>query len=161
MNICQRCINVMNLGQMRYAAALHIQNQCAKSLLEEVEKKRNLGLSGVNNDCNKLILVEHNPVYTVGLRQKNYAAETLDKLRALGADVEMTNRGGLITFHGPGQLVAYPIIYLKEFQVGMRQYIEQLETVIINTCAHFGINATRSSDTGVWVDSDKIAAIGK
>ena len=71
-----------------------------------------------------------------------------------------TNRGGLITFHGPGQLVAYPILNLRNFTPSMRRYIATLENTIINTCSRFGVNAGTTEHTGVWVGDRKIAAIG-
>lgn len=83
------------------------------------------------------------------------------KLKALGAEFFRTNRGGLITFHGPGQLVAYPIIDLCNYNKSMKWYVCKLEETIIQLCDSMGIQAVRSSDTGVWVKSDKICAIGK
>ena len=81
--------------------------------------------------------------------------------QGLGADFFKTNRGGLITFHGPGQLVIYPIMHLKDFGLGMRQYVEGLEEVVIRACRHWGIEAHRSPHTGVWVGDNKLAAIGE
>lgn len=71
-----------------------------------------------------------------------------------------TNRGGLITFHGPGQLVMYPVIYLKDFSLGMRQYVDSLEELVIRACQHWNIKSHRSPYTGVWVQDRKLAAIG-
>ena len=83
------------------------------------------------------------------------------RLKKLGAEFYRTNRGGLITFHGPGQLVAYPILNLHHFQQGMKKYIATLEQTLINTCACFSIEARTTQDTGVWVGDSKIAAIGR
>ena len=83
------------------------------------------------------------------------------RLISLGAEFYRTNRGGLITFHGPGQLVAYPILNLNGFTKSMKWYICTLEATIIQMCkSSFGIQAKRSSDTGVWVDDNKLCAIG-
>lgn len=81
-------------------------------------------------------------------------------MKALGAEFYLTNRGGLITFHGTGQLVAYPILHLGSFTKSMRWYICKLEETVIQMCKCFGIDARRSSDTGVWVENDKICAMG-
>src|SRR5271157_1139605 len=77
--------------------------------------------------------------------------------RLLGADFVRTDRGGLITFHGPGQLVAYPIINLKAFRLGMKTYICQLQKTVIGTCLKMGVTAETSPEhTGVWVKDRKI-----
>lgn len=78
----------------------------------------------------------------------------------LGAEFFKTNRGGLITFHGPGQLVVYPIVYLKQLGGGVRWYVASLETAIINCCRQYMLKATTSVHTGVWVNDRKICAIG-
>ncbi|KAG0428401.1 hypothetical protein HPB47_024615 [Ixodes persulcatus] len=97
-----------------------------------------------------------------GIRSKGYTSEDESRLRKLGADFVKTNRGGLITFHGPGQLVAYPILYLGSFneQKSMRWYVCQLEKTVVDTCAHFGLRADTTQETGVWIGDNKIAAIG-
>lgn len=82
-------------------------------------------------------------------------------MKALGAEYYRTNRGGLITFHGPGQLVAYPILDLRRFNKSMKWYVCKLEDTIIQLCKTLGIKAERSSDTGVWVKNNKLCAIGK
>uniref|UniRef100_A0A8C5G5V0 Octanoyl-[acyl-carrier-protein]:protein N-octanoyltransferase LIPT2, mitochondrial n=1 Tax=Gouania willdenowi TaxID=441366 RepID=A0A8C5G5V0_GOUWI len=103
---------------------------------------------------------EHRPVYTTGLRGGAYPDTELHRLRLLGADVERSNRGGLITFHGPGQIVVYPILDLTRFRKSIRWYVSQLEFTIIALCRKFGVNATTSEHTGVWVGERKICAIG-
>lgn len=108
-----------------------------------------------------LLLVEHDPVYTIGIRTSGYGPEEEARLKSLGADFCRTNRGGLITFHGPGQLVAYPVINLKDFGLGMRAYIQNVESTVIETCARFGLQGKTTCDTGVWVSGKKIAAVGE
>ncbi len=106
-----------------------------------------------------LLLLEHRPVYTTG---KGKAGANL-RLPAelLGAPLIETDRGGDITFHGPGQLVAYPIIDLREARLSVVSYVRNLEDVIIRTLKEFGIDSgVECGLTGVWVGSDKIAAIG-
>jgi len=112
-------------------------------------------------------LLEHFPVYTVGLRDQSYTPEMENKLKELGADFQRIKRGGLITFHGPGQLVAYPILNLRDLyvdgkQVGVKHYVSLLEDVLIRVSNENGLqNVGRTSDPGVWVEENrKIAAIG-
>ena len=109
-----RVIDVFNLGRMDYSKCLQLQKSLVEANLARLRDEPAATLT------NKLLLVEHSPVYTVGLRRQAYAPDQLDKLKALGAQVELTDRGGLITFHGPGQLVAYPVFYLKNFNPSVK-----------------------------------------
>ena len=144
-------VKVLRLGRLSYETGLRLQ----KTLAEQHHlKTRN------NSICNTLVLLEHYPVYTVGMRSKGYDKEDEKKLKDLGAEFYRTNRGGLITFHGPGQLVVYPIINLKDFKGGIKWYVCQIEKMIIRLCAEFGIEGKTSPDTGVWVNDNKICAIG-
>jgi len=88
---------------------------------------------------NVVLLVEHPPVYTIGIRTNQYSTEEEEKLKLLGADFHRTNRGGLITFHGPGQLVAYPIVNLKNYGLGIRTYVCKLEKAVMQTCKYVKI----------------------
>lgn len=101
------------------------------------------------------------PVYTIGIRKSGYSDEEEKRLKALGAEFYRTNRGGLITFHGPGQLVAYPIIDLTMYTKSVKWYVCKLEETVIQMCKAFKIESCRSADTGVWVGDNKICAIGK
>jgi lipoyl(octanoyl) transferase len=106
-----------------------------------------------------LLLLEHDPVYTTGKR--NADANLRLPEEALGAPLIVSDRGGDITFHGPGQLVAYPIIDLRAAGLGVVAYVRSLEEVIMRTLAHYGIESQLECGlTGVWVGSEKIAAIG-
>uniref|UniRef100_G3MPM9 Octanoyl-[acyl-carrier-protein]:protein N-octanoyltransferase LIPT2, mitochondrial n=1 Tax=Amblyomma maculatum TaxID=34609 RepID=G3MPM9_AMBMU len=149
------CVQFRNLGRMAFAQAYQIQSRAARVLLGEVAS-RNAVTSNV------VLVVEHEPVYTVGIRSKQYPARVEEELRRLGADFVRTDRGGLITFHGPGQLVAYPVLYLGSFfrDRSMRAYVCSLEKMIIALCARFQLEARTTEDTGVWVGDNKIAAIG-
>ncbi|KAM3875610.1 octanoyl-[acyl-carrier-protein]:protein N-octanoyltransferase LIPT2, mitochondrial [Diretmus argenteus] len=109
---------------------------------------------------NALLLCEHPPVYTTGLRQQPYPPHLQTRLCLLGAQVCQTNRGGLITFHGPGQLVCYPVLNLASFRKSVRWYVGELEKTVIRVCSRFGIEASTSPHTGVWVGDNKICAIG-
>ncbi|XP_035429725.1 putative lipoyltransferase 2, mitochondrial [Spodoptera frugiperda] len=145
-------VKVWKLGLMSYDTAFKIQMALARKHLDAV-------LKGQDSTCDTLLLVEHKPVFTVGIRDDTPKNEVM-RLRALGAEFRKTNRGGLITFHGPGQLVAYPVINLKHFKTSVKWYVTSLEETVINVCNELGIKGTRSPYTGVWVDDNKIAAIG-
>ncbi|CAN7996018.1 unnamed protein product [Ixodes hexagonus] len=149
-------VRVRQLGRMAFAKAYDIQTETAEALHREVLEKPAV------LHRNTLLLLEHEPVFTVGLRSKGYTSEDESRLRKLGADFVKTNRGGLITFHGPGQLVAYPILYLGSFneRKSMRWYVCQLEKAIIDVCDHFNLSAQTTLETGVWIGDNKIAAIG-
>lgn len=109
-----------------------------------------------------LLLVEHDDVITLGRHgeQGNLIAPEA-QLAAQGVDLHRIERGGDITYHGPGQLVGYPIVSLRERSLSVHQYVTALEAALINVAAHFGIDAQRTPGlNGVWVGDDKLAAIG-
>ncbi len=116
---------------------------------------------GLGRQPNTLLLLEHPPVYTKGRLSK--AAHVLlppEELRSKGISLVETDRGGQVTFHGPGQLVGYPVINLKEWG-GPLKYVRTLEQVIIDSLAEFEIEAgVIEGFTGVWVGEAKIGAIG-
>ena len=105
------------------------------------------------------MLLEHYPVYTVG----NLDKKNLDSYAHLNnfADIQAVNRGGKITFHGPGQMVVYPIVNLEKLKKDIHYYIFCLEEIVVKVLKDFGIEAGRKAKyTGVWVDNEKICAIG-
>ena len=111
-----------------------------------------------------LLLLEHPPVFTLGRLQQS-ASNVLvppEAVRAAGASVVQSDRGGNVTFHGPGQLVAYPILDLGGFRKDMHWFVGALEDAMIGTAATFGIVAERGGPgrTGVWVSDHKVGAIG-
>ena len=116
---------------------------------------------------NRIVLCEHPPVYTLGRsgKENNMLLGAL-QLQSIGASLYHIDRGGDITFHGPGQLVCYPILNLEDFSLGLRSYIYALEEAVIRTCASYGIQAARLENaTGVWLEphtsrARKICAIG-
>jgi lipoyl(octanoyl) transferase len=117
---------------------------------------------------NYFLLVEHPHVYTLGKSgdEKNLLAQS-DLLKKINATFYKINRGGDITYHGPGQIVGYPIIDLEYFKIGVRGYIEKMEDAIIATLAEYGLEGSRKKGaTGVWLDAEhpsrarKICAIG-
>ena len=109
-----------------------------------------------------LFLLEHAPVITLGREtDPSHLLKTPDEYRQAGIAVERIDRGGDVTYHGPGQLVAYPILDLKAWDMSIRGYLRALEDVIIQTLAAYGVQGHRVEGlTGVWTDHGKIAAIG-
>ncbi|VDN83787.1 unnamed protein product [Brugia pahangi] len=155
------------LGRITYADGLRYQHCYVDKLLA----LRKLGSDSMKKSY--LLLLEHTPVYTVGIRHFQYNKDEENRLKKLGADFFRTKRGGLITFHGPGQLVVYPIVDLHSLHVkgpdqnstivGVRRYVYLVEEAIIKTVRDFGLRgADRSPNTGVWLANGmrKIAAIG-
>ena len=140
-----------NLGRISYRDGLAAMKQLTKLHWKSIESN--------SQAPNTLIICEHFPVYTTGIRDKS--VKDIDYLEKLGAEFQYTDRGGLITFHGPGQLMCYPILNLRQFTKNVRCYNEMLEEVGIRTCKKFGVVAKRTGNPGVWVDDSKIAAIGK
>ncbi len=117
---------------------------------------------------NYFLLVEHSPVYTLGKSgDQNNMLITPDFLKQIGASFYRINRGGDITYHGPGQLVGYPILDLEYYHMGIREYIQKMEEAVIQTVAAFGLQGERKEGaTGVWLQASefgrarKICAIG-
>jgi len=146
-----RTIEVRRLGVIPYADGLELQ----KSLVEQ----RKAG-----DIPDQLILLEHPPVITLGVKTRNdrsHIVAPTDVLEAEGVDVFETGRGGDVTYHGPGQLVGYPILDLKPDRCDVHQYVRDLEEVMIRMAAAFGVTAGRIDGlTGAWVGQEKLASIG-
>jgi lipoyl(octanoyl) transferase len=142
-------LTVERLGTVPYQPSWELQDELAQQ-----RRERRIG--------DRLLLLEHFPVYTIGRGgdESNLLA-TPDRLRQLGAEFVRIDRGGDITFHGPGQIVAYPIVELRD-PLDLRRYVRSLEAAIIDTAASFGVAAGRVEGlTGVWVAGErKLAAIG-
>ena len=140
---------LLNLGQVDYLTAWDLQRllvrQCQTGDLSAA-----------------LLLLEHPPTYTTGrLGKEEHLLQLNEELERLGAAFYQVNRGGDVTFHGPGQLVVYPILNLRRLGGDILAFVRGLEEAIIRTLVDFGIRAERSSGaTGVWVRDKKIAAIG-
>jgi lipoyl(octanoyl) transferase len=109
-----------------------------------------------------LIILEHKPVLTMGIRtDQNNLLVSKEYLNDHGVELFHTDRGGDITFHGPGQIVAYPILRFREFGLKLSEYMHRLEQVIIDTLSHYDIIAySKPEFPGVWVDDKKLCAIG-
>lgn len=146
-----RPLRVRRLGVVPYGDALQLQRQLVE------ERKANL-------IPDQLLLLEHPPVITLGVKARgvrSHVLETPARLLARGIDVVETGRGGDVTYHGPGQLVGYPIIDLSPDRRDVHQYVRDLEEVLIRAVAEFGVTAGRAPGlTGVWVGDTKLAAIG-
>lgn len=117
-------------------------------------------IDGTRGDT--LIFTEHNPVFTMGLRggSDQHLVWGPTQLAKEGVEVSKTNRGGDITYHGPGQIVGYPIVSIDRRR-DLHAYLRFLEEVLIRSVAHYGLKATRrEGKTGIWLENRKIAAIG-
>ena len=144
-NIAMRKIDILDLGVRSYKKVWDLQK-------ELVKKRQN----GQINDT--LILVEHEPVYTLG---KNADENHILQHTPRNVKTYQIERGGDVTFHGPGQLVGYPILDLHNYKKSISWYMRVLEQLIIDTLAEFMVTAERKKGlTGVWVGDEKIAALG-
>ena len=144
-----RNCQVRQLGRLDYGRALDVQREAAQA--------RKAGLAG-----DQLLLVEHPHVITLGRKgQMSNLLASAEILERAGISFFPTDRGGDVTYHGPGQLVGYPILDLREWKRDVGAYVRALEQCIIDTLADYGIVSGRIPKlTGVWVDDRKIAAIG-
>lgn len=144
-----RLCEFTDLGRMGYAEALALQGQ-----LVEGRKAGRI--------ADQLLFVEHPHVITLGRNAKDHhVLASPEVLTRAGIDLRVTNRGGDVTYHGPGQLVGYPILDLKEWQRDVMAYVRGLEESLIGAIAEFGLRGERVEGmTGVWVDGQKVAAIG-
>ena len=148
-------LDVRRLGRVEYGEALELQRTL-------VEARR----SGKIGDT--LLLLEHPPVITLGARSRGARTNVVasgDALQAAGVAVHETGRGGDVTYHGPGQLVGYPIFDLRPDRQDVHQYVRDLEEVLIRAIARFGVEGVRVPGlSGVWVGAEgreaKVAAIG-
>ncbi len=148
-------LGVRDLGAMAYAGAFALQ----KELQQEVNEGRAHGERSMH-----LLLVEHDPpVITVSRRRaaRGHLLASAEQLAAAGVEVAETDRGGDITYHGPGQLVAYPILDLNALGLRLHGYMRFLEQVVIDTLSGFGIEGRRDPlATGVWIAQDPQAPAG-
>lgn len=144
-----RRLEIRDLGSIRYSHALRLQQT-----LSEQRKRGEI--------ADQLLLMEHPHVLTLGRngRMENVLVSR-GRLAELGIDFSEINRGGDITYHGPGQIVGYPILDLREWKRDVVAYVRGLEEVILRALRRFGINGVRDAGaTGVWIEGAKVCAIG-
>ena len=156
----ERLLEVRRLGMVKYGEALELQKQ----LVEDRKADR---------IPDQLLLLEHPSVITLGVRSRadrSHLLATPDDLEREGIELFETGRGGDVTFHGPGQLVGYPILDLRPDRLDVHRYVRDLEEVMIGVAGAFGVTAARQAGfTGAWVNAaapdaapawEKLAAIG-
>ena len=146
-----RPLEVRRLGLVRYDEALAMQ----RALVEDRRADRIPDL---------LLLLQHPPVITLGVKGDGGRANILatdERLAELGIEVRETGRGGDVTYHGPGQIVGYPILDLRPDRCDVHRYVRDVEEVMIRVCAAYGVAAGQIKGlTGTWVGAEKIGAIG-
>ena len=142
-------MRVLDLGRLGYAEALACQEELVDARLRDEAP-------------DTLLLVEHPPVITLGRRGSPSDVFLSDaELAARGIDVRRSTRGGLVTYHGPGQLVGYPIVHLRQLGLRVPEYVHGLEAAIVAALGQLGISAWSDAEhVGVWTEEGKIAAIG-
>jgi len=151
MTTASRRVRIERVGRVAYDAAAALQADASRRVLDGGEES--------------VLLLEHDPVYTLG---RNASASDVllspERCRELGVGVRESDRGGKVTYHGPGQLVGYPVLNLSPDRRDVKRYVTDLEETVIRTLADWGIRGARSTRpervTSVWVGDDKIAAIG-
>jgi len=145
-------ILVKILGKRSYNETLALQQQIASTLRTTDSKGKDV-----------LLLVEHDPpIYTLGRKDTHHdILVDEDELRKRNVQILKTTRGGAVTWHGPGQLVGYPILDLSRYRKDVRWYVHSIEDVLVRTLDKAGISASTTSDVGVWIQENrKVAAIG-
>jgi lipoyl(octanoyl) transferase len=152
----QQIVRWKDMGLHRYKPVWDYQEQLMQQATD-TKRAEFEWPAGERSTRHYLLLVEHPPVYTLG---KSGHLENIliteEEMTTRGIDYFKINRGGDITFHGPQQLVGYPILDLEKFYTDIGKYLRNLEEVIIKTIAHYGLKGERSSgETGVWIDPDK------
>ena len=162
--LINKSVSLLDVSTIEYVKGVEYQ----KSLFDEIIsiKSKNRKNQTSLPTKNYFIFCEHNHVYTLGKNgnNKNFLAD-IKTQKKIGASFHLTNRGGDITYHGPEQIVGYPIIDLENFFTDLGKYMRGIEEVIIETLSEFSIKAERSAgETGVWIDTKnnprKICAIG-
>lgn len=165
----EQMVLVRDLHRIEYGKAWDLQETLLQENLALKKAGRDAGLAPADIDTRNLLLFcEHPPVYTLGKSGKMEHVLLSDaELAEKGISFYPTNRGGDITFHGPGQIVGYPIIDLEKWYTDIGKYLRNLEEVIIRVLADYGLKGARSTgETGVWLDPDqpgrerKICAMG-
>uniref|UniRef100_A0A8C3SU27 lipoyl(octanoyl) transferase n=1 Tax=Chelydra serpentina TaxID=8475 RepID=A0A8C3SU27_CHESE len=151
-------VRLLRLGRLAYAESLAAQERCVG------RQRAGPGPGPGPGAAGWLLLSEPaGPVYTRGLRGGPDPAGEERRLRALGAEFRRAARGGLLTFHGPGQLLAYPVLDLRRLGLSLRAYVGALEAAALGLCRRLGLPAARALPppyTGVWLRGRKLCAVG-
>lgn len=160
-----RKVKFESLGLKDYLDTWNYQEELFNKIIDLKKSNKNEGLDQVTP--NHFLLVEHPHVYTLGKSGDiSHLLANEKELEEIGASYYKINRGGDITYHGPGQIVGYPILDLENFYTDIHRYLRELEEVIIRTLAEYGLKGVRSDgETGVWLDVNtpfarKICAMG-
>ncbi|MFN2354689.1 MAG: lipoyl(octanoyl) transferase LipB [Desulfopila sp.] len=143
-------IRITDLGSMEYAQAHALQLRCVENMLQK------------EDDCDQVLMVEHPPVYTLGRCGRiDGILRSREEICAAGIDIIQTERGGDITYHGPGQLVVYPIINLRRRSLSVTVFVAMLEEIMLQSAGVWGVRAARDErNRGIWVGDNKIGSIG-
>ena len=156
-------VDLYDLGLAPYRPVWDLQSAIQKRLIDEKRARRDQKLYKPGNGSKDVLLfVEHPHVYTLGKSGDSaHRLKGLQELNEIDAEYIEIDRGGDITYHGPGQIVGYPILDLDRYFTDIHKYLRKLEEVIIRTCAEFGIEAGRIEGlTGVWAGDEKVCAMG-
>ncbi|MGB7594084.1 MAG: lipoyl(octanoyl) transferase LipB [Erysipelotrichaceae bacterium] len=142
-------VQTLDLGRMDYRKAYAIQAKIHQDRYE-------------NRIQDTILFQENDPIFTLGRNSSDdHLLRSREELKALGIDLEYVDRGGDITYHGPGQLVISPILSLRDHSISVHQYLRNLEETIIRLLRKYAIDGQRiPGSSGVWVDQEKIAAVG-
>lgn len=154
-------VEVIDLGVIPYREGWNLQKLMQKNLIDQkLAARKNKLYKPVHSD--RLLLVEHPHVYTLGKSGNSaHLLKGIAELSDIDAEYIEIDRGGDITYHGPGQIVGYPILDLDRYFTDVHKYLRYLEEIIIRTCDEYGIKAGREDGlTGVWVGEEKICAMG-
>ena len=145
----EKKLNIIKLGIVDYVPAYQLQERLVQEQMQD-------------SGSDSLLLLQHNPVITIGRSgDRNNILVSESALAAAGISICEIDRGGDVTYHGPGQLTGYPIINLRHFRKDIHWYLRQLEETIIKVLAEYNIVGERMEGyTGVWVGNEKVAAIG-
>lgn len=150
LNLSKRCAVFMDLGLLKYSTALDLQIKTLQSKINKSVKK------------DRIFFVEHPSVFTLGKRggEENLVVSR-DFLTAKNVDFVQTDRGGNITYHGPGQAVMYPIVDLEKNKIGVKDFVHGLEEIMKRTAMDYNIDADRNlKNHGIWVKNSKIGSVG-
>lgn len=157
----KRTVELYDLGRMPYSKAWALQKQTQKRLVNQKKSIKN-DTTKIDYINDQFFFTEHPHVFTLGKSgNSSNLLKNISDLSSIDAEYVEIDRGGDITYHGPGQIVGYPIIDLEEYFTDIHRYLRYLEETIIQTCLEFDVHAARIKGlTGVWVNDEKICAMG-